>query len=117
MNRVFLSKKGFTLLEVLIATVVLAISLSGVYLLIKTNITNAGYVHNKLELYKAGSELLYKLYLSREEIETTGYYRNSDTYEGIMFKIDKKALGFMNIYEYTIYVKKDGTEVAYHFYK
>ncbi len=111
------NRQGFTLLEVLIATVVLAVSLAGLYTIIKTNITTSEFIKRKIELSTAGSELFYTLYSSEKEIESTGTYLNYEDHRGVKYRIEKKPLGYFDISEITLYIKKDGSEIAYHFYK
>lgn len=108
---------GFTLLEILIATVVLAIALSGLYTVIKTNITTSDFIKKKIDLFSSGCELFYTLYTDEKEIEPTGTYLDYEGHPGIQYRIEKKPLGFFDIYEFTISLKKDGSELVYHFYK
>ncbi len=108
--------KGFTLLEVLIAMVVLAISLSGIYTLLRSNIDTTGYTLRKIELLEAGNDLLYVLYSSREVEPTPGFVVLKG-YEGMKYKVTEGSLGISYIKEYTLTLRKDGTEIVYRFYK
>ncbi len=107
---------GFTLLEVLIAITVLAISLSGIYFLLRSNIYTTEYSSNKVKLMESGTEIVYRLY-SKEIIEPTPFPLSLNGYNDITYSIKKRPLPISNINEYSISVKKDATELEYIFYK
>lgn len=111
-----MKSKGFTLLEVLIALVVLAISLSGLYMMTKTNISTSEFTKDKIALFIKGNELFYSLY-AKKEIEATGIYLDCDEKSDIKYKIDKKPLGYDDINQITISLKKDGKKLSFYFYK
>jgi len=109
-------QRGFTLLEVLIAMVVLAISLSGIYTLLKSNIDTTGYTMRKIELLEAGSDIFYSLY-TEPVIEPTPGFVDLKGYEGIKYKVTESSLGLSYIREYTLTLKKDEAEIVYSFYR
>ncbi len=110
-------KRGFTLLEVLIATVVLAISLSGLYMLLRSGIKTTDAVLTDVELLEASNDLLYRAYREKLGLTETGSYRKADEYEGIKYRIDRTPTGIEDVYEYRLSVKKDGRTVVYRYYK
>ncbi len=111
------NKGGFTLLEVLIATVVLAISLSGLYVLLRSGIKTTDAVLTDVELLEASNDMLYRAYRGRIKTTEMGVYRELKGYENLMYRIDRTPTGIEDIYEYKLSVKKDGREIVYRYYK
>ncbi|NOX19774.1 MAG: prepilin-type N-terminal cleavage/methylation domain-containing protein [Nitrospirae bacterium] len=113
----FKDSAGFTLLEVLIATVVLAISLSGLYVLLRSSIKTTQATLTKVELLEASSDLIYRAYKERGVFTEMGLFENLDGYSGVKYKITSKPLGVFDIKQYTIEVKKNDYQVELHYYK
>ncbi|VAX29091.1 hypothetical protein MNBD_NITROSPIRAE02-353 [hydrothermal vent metagenome] len=111
-----MKNRGFTLLEVLIAMVVLAISLSGIFTLLKSNIDTTGYTLKKIELLEAGGDIFYTLY-TEPYIEPTPGLVKLKGYEGVKYKVTESSLGISYIKEYTLTLKKDEAEIVYNFYR
>ncbi|NOZ25054.1 MAG: prepilin-type N-terminal cleavage/methylation domain-containing protein [Nitrospirae bacterium] len=109
-------QRGFTLLEVLIAMVVLAISLAGIYTLLRSNIDTTGYTLRKIELLEAGSEVFYTLY-KEQDVEPTPGFVDLKGYEGIKYEVTESSLGLSYIREYTLRLKKNEAEIVYNFYR
>ena len=110
-------KGGFTLLEVLIATVVLAISLSGFYVLLRSSIKTTQATLIRAELLEASNDLLYRAYKERGSFSEMGMFEPLDGYSGVNYRITAKPLGVYDIKEYSISVKKNEYEIQFHYYK
>lgn len=108
--------RGFTLLEVLIATTVLAISLAGIYMLVRSNIDTANYTQRKVELLEAGNEFFYRLYL-KDFITPTPFPLKLDEKSDISYTIKQRPLGIADVLEYILSFKKKDAELEYLFYK
>ncbi|RMG72190.1 MAG: prepilin-type N-terminal cleavage/methylation domain-containing protein [Nitrospirae bacterium] len=111
------SSRGFTLLEVLIATVVLAISLSGLYVLLHSSIRTTDALLKEVALLEASNDLLYRAYRGRITSTEMGEFESLSGYEGIKYRIERRPIGIADIYEYQLRLKKDGKEVVYRYYK
>lgn len=109
--------RGFTLLEVLIATVVLAISLSGLYVLLRSGIRTTDAMLTEVELLEASNDMLYRAYRGKISTTELGVYRELRGYNNLMYRINRTPTGIEDIYEYELYIKKDGKEIVYRYYK
>ncbi|MCL0068770.1 prepilin-type N-terminal cleavage/methylation domain-containing protein [Thermodesulfovibrionales bacterium] len=110
------NSKGFTLLEVLIAVSVLAISLMGVYTLMRTNIDIAFYAEKRITLAEAGGEMLHTLF-AQEEIEPTPIERRLKGHEGVYYRIEVMPIGIAGIKKYRLTIEKRGLKIEYRFFR
>ncbi len=109
-----MNKKGFSLLEVLIALVVFAIVSVGAYTLLNQSLFMENYARNRFNLVLASTGFIYLNWdyppdatVGFKEIESGGI----DSY-----KVDKIPLGFHNIVRVNWVFKKGATKIEYVFY-
>lgn len=113
------NQKGFTLLEVLIAAAILAVSFLSIYSLINFNITLSNNIQNKVQLIGAENELLYNLY-NQDLTQASSLPVKIDDYKGVDYNLKIAPFGVLNINIYTVSLKTTGREaqeLEFVFYK
>ncbi len=109
-----MNKKGFTLLEVLIALVIFAIISVGIYGLLNQSLFMENYAKNRISLILASTDYIY-LNWDTPPNETVGW-REIESNGIEAYKVEKIPLGFHNIIRVNWSFKKGNTEISYVFY-
>lgn len=106
-------KKGFTLLEVLIALSVLSISMLGVYSLIQISMDTSIYASDKLFVIERGYDRL-----SRQIIYPTKAFEDTEVYDNITVKysFEKTSTPIPSIEEVRMKVSTDKAETEFIYY-
>lgn len=106
-------KKGFTLLEVLIALSVLSISMLGVYSLMGMSLDMTQYAKDKLFVIERGYDRL-----SRQMIYPTKAYEDTEVYDNVTIKytFEKTSTPLPSIEEVRMTVTTDKAEVDFVYY-
>lgn len=107
------NKKGFTLLEVIIALSVLSISMLGIYSLIKMSLDTTVYAKDKLFVIERGYDRL-----SRQLIYPSKVYEDKEVYDNVTIKytFEKKSTPLPSIEEVRMTVTTDKAEVDFVYY-
>lgn len=101
-----LQKKGFTLLEVLIALVITAISVMGIYNLLNISINTLNYAKNKLDILNIAYE-----YFLIDNNEPNAYYL-SRLSENLEVKDEITANIYNILDEHTLTISNSEEEIA-----
>ncbi len=109
-----MKKKGFTLLEVLIALVIFAIISIGVYGLLNQSLFMENYANDRLNLVLASTGYIY-LNWENPPSETVDW-REVESGGIDAYKVEKIPLGFHNIIKVNWIFKNGKTEIHYVFY-
>ncbi len=102
--------KGFTLIEVLIALVIIAISMLGIYELLSTSIDTAYYAKTKLQLFEDGFKTILLIENFKKPL-------NSSLSNEIVYSIKKQPTMIAQIIQVTLEFKKGHVKDHYIFYE
>jgi prepilin-type N-terminal cleavage/methylation domain-containing protein len=105
-----MNKRGFTLLEVLIALSLLAISFTGIYFLLNQSIDIENYSKDKITVIVKGYEKVVKILEYNSPVD-------NDENEGIEYEMEKKQTIYPSIYEITLKAKHGDATETYIFYE
>lgn len=107
-------KNGFTLLEVLIALVILSISMLGVYSLLKTSIDTNIYARDKYFVIERAYDRI-----SRQISYPNKIYEEVEIYDGIevRYKFEREATQIPTVQEVRMTVATDKAEIVFVYYE
>lgn len=108
-----MSKKGFTLLELLMAMVVLSIAMMGIFTLVRQSLDMTDYAKSKLNLLNRSYERVI-LTLSEKRTLEDVITDNGTTYR---YNLKKTDLGLVGIKECELKVSDGTTEMTFFYYE
>jgi len=106
-----LNKKAFSLIEVLIALVIFAISAFGIYGLLNQSAFVENVAMQKFYIVLDSTKFLYRYWYEPPQ-QTYDYVDNPDGFIDA-YKIVKKPIGLFNVVRVEWYFKKGDTVVSY----
>jgi prepilin-type N-terminal cleavage/methylation domain-containing protein len=107
-------KKGFTLLELLIAMVVLSISMMGLFTLLRQSIDMNDYAKRKLDLTSKAYERVFLSLIYPTKVFDDTVTDNSTIYT---YKLEKNDTGFSGIKECELTLDDGDAEVNLYYYE
>ena len=105
-----MNRKAFTLLEVLIALTLLAISFTGIYFLLNQSIDIERYSKDKINVIFKGYEEIIKYIDYNLPIE-------NDEAEKVEYELEKKPTIYPNLFQLNLKVKYGNAVQTYIFYE
>lgn len=105
-----MNKKGFTLLEVLIALTLLAISFTGIFFLLNQSVDIERYSKDKIVVILKGYEEVVK-YLSYNTIV------ENDEKEKVQYELIKKPTNYPSLYEFNLKTEYGDATQTYVFFQ
>ncbi len=110
LKKLAVNSNGFTLIEVLIALVIVAISMLGIYELLNTAIDTSGYARNKLKIHENGFKTLLM-------VENFNKPLNASSDSDIVYSLKKEPTIIPQIVQVTLTARKELISDHYIFYE
>jgi prepilin-type N-terminal cleavage/methylation domain-containing protein len=108
-----MTKKGFTLLELLIAMVVLSISMMGVFTLVRQSLDMTSYAKSKLDLVNRSYERII-LTLAEKRVLEDVITDNGTVYK---YNVKKSDMGLVGVKECELTVSDGTNEMTFFYYE